>query len=205
MNVILLGPPGCGKGTQAERLIHNRKLYYLAAGNLIREQIKKQTKFGRLAKKTILAGKMLPTSAIMPLIKRHLKKSNNILFDGFPRTLEQAEKLLKIKKIHLVINLHISDREVIKRIAKRYMVEKNHHQYTFKSKKDAQLFIKENGGVLFHRKDDTPTVIQKRLKTYHQETEPVLKLFKKKGILKTIDGEKSITAIEKQITRIFSK
>ena len=203
MNIILLGKPGAGKGTQAQRLIQDINFTIISPGNLIREEIKKETPFGLKIKDLIEQGKLLDDALITELIIPHIKKADQCLFDGVPRTIHQADILDSLSKIDKVIFLHVDDEVVLKRLTSRCMVSVNGKQLSFANKELAEEFVAKNGGEVFQRKDDIPQVIQNRLDEYREKTKPLIDYYKEKGIFHSIDANNSVENVHVEILRIL--
>lgn len=172
--VILLGPPGSGKGTQAIRLSKELNIPHISTGDLFRENMSKGTALGNKAKEYIEAGKLVPNEIVVDMLMDRVSQPNaakGYLLDGFPRTIPQAEEfdkhLSKQTKL-IVFNLDVDDAELMKRIAGRLQASGN-----------AQ------------RADDRPEVVQERLNVYHAQTKPLIDYYQKKGLLITIDGKKT--------------
>ena len=185
LNIALFGPPGAGKGTQSEYIINKYNLCYISTGDLLRKEIAEGTKLGREADSIIAAGKLVSDEIIVQLIEKTIVTnpySNGFLFDGFPRTYMQAYILegLMIQhstSLNCLINLDVDQDITVKRLLER--------------------------GKSSGRSDDNKTVIKKRLQEYNEKTHPVLKFYKEKGILKNVDGNKSIDDVKKQIKNIL--
>jgi len=206
MRIILVGPPGCGKGTQAGHIVNYFDIEHVSTGNMIRQEIAENTELGKHAKNIIDKGHFLSDDIIMGIVHNKLVslKSKGALFDGFPRTIPQAESFDEMGGVDIVFEIAVSDEEVIKRISQRFMVELNHSQYTFKNKAEAEKFVSIRGGKLFHRKDDTPKIIQERLSIYHTQTKPLVDYYGKQHKLYIINGEKSINLVWKDIRTILT-
>lgn len=192
MNVILLGPPGSGKGTQAELLCEKYGLTHISPGKIAREGTDKTA---QEFKKYMDKGELAPAELTMRLISKYLSENN--LFDGFPRKLDQAEKLDESTDISLVIEIKISDKEAIKRLSNRVECMKCKASYPQEREKC------ECGGELAKRRDDFPDIIKKRLERYHEETEPLLEYYKSREIVHIIDGNKNVDEVFKQICNII--
>jgi adenylate kinase len=206
MNIILIGPPGCGKGTQAEHICDKYGLTYISTGNIIREEIAARTQIGMRAKALIDSGHFLDDQTVLDMVRSALSKiKNGVLFDGFPRTLNQAFALEHLIPIHAVLDIEVSEKEVVRRISSRWMVEHNHEQHTFTSKDDADSYVAKNGGHAFQRDDDKESVVVERLKVYHKQTEPLIAFYGKKHKIYTINGEKSINNVWKDIQNVLNK
>jgi len=190
MKIIFLGPPGAGKGTYASRLTPTLKLPHISSGDIVREEIKAQTKLGNLMKEYSDKGKLGPDEIMIKILAKRLKKPDcekGCILDGFPRTIKQAKALEKISKIDLVINLNVPDQIIIKRLSNRLTCKKCgtiYNKLTLKPKKDN--ICDECGGELYQREDDKPEVIQERLNVYRKKTEPLIEYYKKKDLLKNV-------------------
>ncbi len=186
MKLILLGPPGSGKGTISERLEKDYKLYHLSAGALLREEVAKSTTIGKDIQAYIDRGELVPPEFVVQLVKLAVKNKTNYILDGFPRSIEQANHI-KDLNIDAVILLDITESIVIKRFAGRRVCEQGSHGYhleTLPSKIPGLCDV--DGTKLIQRKDDTPQIIQKRFHIYNQETAPLIDYYEKKHLLHTI-------------------
>jgi len=195
-NIILMGPPGAGKGTLAKQLI-SLGLAHISTGDMFREAIKAGTELGKLADNYIKHGDLVPDEVTIGLVKERLSKddcANGYLLDGFPRTLPQAEALEKLSKeinrpIETVINLECDDKELLRRISGR-RVCKNcgapYHIETMKPKVDGVCDI--CGGPLYQRNDDNEEAMKVRLDHYLHETKPLLDFYQDKGLLVSFDS-----------------
>lgn len=196
-NIILMGPPGAGKGTQAKRLVTKFDLIHISTGDMFREAIKENTPLGALASSYINKGDLVPDDVTIGIVKERLAKEdckNGFLLDGFPRTIAQAEALSKIgleinRPIDVVINIDCDKNELIRRISGR-RVCKNcgapYHIDTMKPKNEGVCDI--CGGPLYQRKDDNKEALEVRLQHYVNETRPLLEYYEKQGLLKNFDG-----------------
>ena len=195
-NIILMGPPGAGKGTLAKQLI-SLGLAHISTGDMFREAIKAGTELGKLADNYIKHGDLVPDEVTIGLVKERLSKddcANGYLLDGFPRTLPQAEALEKLSKeinrpIETVINLECDDKELLRRISGR-RVCKNcgapYHIDTMKPKVEGVCDI--CGGPLYQRNDDNEEAMKVRLDHYLHETKPLLDFYQDKGLLISFDS-----------------
>ena len=196
-NIILMGPPGAGKGTLAKQLKQAFNLTHLSTGDMFRENIKGGTKLGLLAKSYIDKGHLVPDEVTINMLKERLAQddcANGFLLDGFPRTLPQAEALEKLSKeinrpIEVVVNLDCNNEELIRRISGR-RVCKNcgapYHVVTMKPKVEGVCDL--CGGPLFQRKDDNEEALKVRLEHYVSETKPLLDYYEKLGLLESFDS-----------------
>lgn len=208
-NVIILGPPGSGKGTQAKKLAEKLNLTYFGTGDLIREEIEKKTKTGKIFESFLKKGELVPDNLVNQLIRDKISgyKDGPMVFDGFPRTLDQARIIDDVwpGEEFLVFNIQVSAESLMKRMEKRWICEKCD-----------KIFIVENldkqktlptgrqdcdvcGGKLIKRTDDNPKVLVERIKVYEKQTAPLIDFYQQKGILVNIDGEPPIPEVENEI------
>lgn len=205
MNIILLGPPGSGKGTQAQNIVTQYALKHISPGDFIREEIHKQSDIGKQIQETVNSGHMIGEDILISLVQKHVSKKDYLLFDGIPRTLHQAKLLEEHYHIDIVIDLQVHDADVIKRISSRWAVEKDGKQLTFTDKTSAEGYVAEFGGDLFQRADDKPQVVQERLRVYHKETEPLIEFYGKQHKLYIVNGGKSIDNVWRDIDKLLVK
>jgi adenylate kinase len=201
--IVILGPPGSGKGTQTERLCAELGFTKISTGDLLREAVRAGTPLGVKAKGFMDAGKLTPNDLVMDLIRDKLKNvKGGVILDGFPRNLEQAEMLEKIAKIDMAIDLEVNEDKLVKRLTMRrtckncnavFHLEFNPPKVAGKCDKCA--------GELFQRTDDTEKTVRERLRVYKESTLPLTNYYAKKGILKRIEGEGDIGAIYQRIVK----
>ena len=202
-----MGPQGSGKGTQSQLLAKELKIISISMGDMIRNEIKQKTKVGKIIEPYVKKGLLIPLEINNQLVTGRLEKKDaqkGFVLDGYPRTLEQAEFIDKRIKLTHIINVDISDQEAVSRLGGRRTCKDCNAVYHIKhnppNKKDTCDIC---GGKLFVRNDDYPEAIKERLRIYHQQTEPVLKYYKEKGVLFEVNGEQSIEAVHKDIMEIF--
>ncbi|MCD6484062.1 MAG: adenylate kinase [Candidatus Odinarchaeota archaeon] len=214
MYIIIFGPPGAGKGTQARKIAHKFNLKHIATGDLLRKEIELGTEIGRTAEIYLKKGDLVPDHIVIELVKQHLcnpEGTTGAIFDGFPRTLKQAFTLdsfleSKGRKIDMVISLDISDQEVIKRLTMRRICKECgqvYHLIFKRPKNDLKCDI--CGGELIQREDDKEEVVRNRLAIYHERTTPLLDFYSKKKILYTVDGTKDVETIYNNIVQLIER
>ncbi len=197
MNLILLGAPGAGKGTQAEVICEHLSIPTISTGNIIREALKNGTEMGLRAKSYMDEGKLVPDEVVIGIIQERLAKDdckNGFILDGFPRTIPQAEALDKMGiVIDKVIDIEVEDEAIVKRMSGRRVCESCGASYHLLYKKPAvEGKCNKCGGTLIQRKDDHPDTVKERLKVYHDQTEPLKDYYAKQGKLKIVNGQEEV-------------
>ena len=186
VNAIIFGAPGSGKGTYASRLQSKLGVNVIAMGDIFREIMKEDTDLGREVKGYVEKGLLGPDSLTIQVLKQHIAKIKNkkdFLFDGYPRTIEQAKALETIAKIDVIIQLVVPDWIIIERLSTRRICKNCSEVYNIrylKPKRD--MMCDKCGGPLYQRPDDTPEVIKKRIEVYEQQTQPILQYYKEKNV-----------------------
>jgi adenylate kinase len=208
LNLILVGPPGAGKGTQAEKLTEDFSLPYFATGNILRAAVADGTELGRKAKEYMDAGELVPDDVIIGVILEALaseEASDGFLLDGFPRTVPQAdalgEALQKVgRKLSGVLLIDVPDDEVVKRLSGRRTCVKSGHTYhvDFDPPKHDEV-CDQDGSRLVQRDDDKPDTIRKRLAVYHDQTEPLVKYYEDRDLLRRFDGSRTPTDVHDHV------
>jgi len=213
MRLLLIGPPGGGKGTQAKFLIDHFSIPQISTGDMLRENVRSETSLGEEARKFMNKGKLVPDSVILDMMKKRLAKqdcNNGYILDGFPRTIPQAEGLdllltdLNQKLDHVVI-MDVPDNLIITRLSNRRSCKECGQVYNllFEPPKNAGKCNNCNE-ELYLREDDNPATIQQRLNVYHKQTEPVIKYYSDQGLTNVIDSKGTIDEIRLEILQIIS-
>ena len=196
MKLIILGPPGAGKGTQAQMLENKLGIPQISTGDLLRKAVSDKTQLGKTAKVYMDSGKLVPDKLIIELIRKRIKEldcKNGYILDGFPRTLSQAITLEKLDNIDVVLNIVIEQEEIINRLTSRRTCSECRAIYNLEGKPPKVKGICDVcGGKLYQRDDDNEKTVRKRLQTYKKQTEPLIKFYKEKGLLKNIQSGKNI-------------
>lgn len=197
MNIILLGAPGSGKGTQAEFIEKYLSVRSISTGNIIRSELKSGTKLGLEAKSYIEKGLLLPDEIVINMVKETVTKpeyKNGFILDGFPRTIAQAEALGRLNvNIDKVIDIEVDDKSIINRLSGRRVCENCGASYHLENKKPEKPGTCDKcHSTLIQRKDDQVETIKERLKIYHEQTEPLKEYYKREGKLVEIEGNKSV-------------
>ncbi len=214
MRLILMGPPGAGKGTQAEELVKNHRIPHISTGDMFRTAIKGKTKLGMKAKEYMDKGLLVPDDVVVGIVGERLEETDAVggfLLDGFPRTLPQAEALterLKSRHINIdtAINIEVPLKDLLERLTGRRVCRICGTTYHLKfNSPQVRNVCDACSGELFQRDDDTEETVKKRLDVYRKQTEPLIKYYQGKGVLVNINGAQEIGAVFADILASLEK
>ncbi len=212
MNLIIFGPPGAGKGTQAAQISAKYGIPHVSTGDILRASVKEGTELGRVAKSYMDKGELVPDSVMIEIIRDRISRPDSrggFLLDGFPRTIPQAEALDRMLsnehiKIDSVISIEVDDEEIVKRVSGRRVCEKCGAMYHIIYDPPTNMgYCNKCGGALYTRDDDSEDVVRTRLEVYRRQTEPIKEYYKKSGILKRVDGIGTIEDVFERIEKIL--
>jgi adenylate kinase len=203
--IVLLGPPGSGKGTQTDKLCKELGLTKISTGDLLREAVRNDNPLGKKAKSFMDAGKLVPTDLVVDLIEEKLATvKGGVILDGFPRNLEQARMLDKIAKVDVAIDLKVDEESLVKRLTMRRTCKNCAAVYHLEFNPPKKPGVCDKcGGELFQRSDDTEQVVRERLKVYKESTLPLTEYYASKGILKTVDGDGAIEQVYQRLLAVI--
>jgi adenylate kinase len=213
LNLILFGPPGAGKGTQAERLRSDFQLAFISTGDMLRANVKEGTALGKEAQKYMDAGELVPDEVIVKMAAERLQQDDALdgfILDGFPRTIEQAKALDRQlselgRRITAALLVDVPDDEVVKRLSGRRVCVKTGHNYHIDFDPPKREGIcDQDGSRLMQRDDDKPEVIRNRLQVYHDQTEPLIEYYDDQGLMRRIDGTRSPAEVHDHIRAVIA-
>lgn len=211
MNIILLGPPGAGKGTQAKKISETFSLPHISTGDMLRENISNNTPLGLRAKSYMSRGELVPDELLITIIKDRLSRSDcsgGFLLDGYPRTIPQADALQMIltessRKLDVVLNIDVDDEELIKRLSGRRMCACGTSYHVMFNPPETEGICDACNGKLYQREDDKADAIRNRLVVYKKQTQPLINYYKNKNIMRRIDASKDISVIFEDIKEVL--
>lgn len=214
MNIILMGPPGAGKGTQADLIKANFPIPHISTGDMFREAVTNGTELGQEAKKYMDSGKLVPDKVTIGIVEERLMQADcaaGFMLDGFPRTLVQAEALTAAlakmgKKLEAAINIAVPDEVIVARMSGRVSCEKCKTVYNVRFNPPQQEGICDKcGGSLIHRADDEEETVKNRLNVYMAQTRPLMEYYSAQGILHDFDGNRETHTVFKDIKSVLEK
>jgi adenylate kinase len=213
LNLILIGPPGAGKGTQAERLREDFRVPFISTGDMLRTNVKQGTELGKAAKAHMDAGGLVPDDLIVAMAAERLDEDDTqdgFILDGFPRTTAQAEALEQQldregRRITAALLLEVPNEEIVKRIAGRRVCAKAGHNYhiDYDPPKNPGV-CDQDGSRLLQRDDDKPEVVMKRLAVYHEQTSPLVDFYDQRGLLRRVDGTRTPAEVHDHIRALIA-
>jgi len=206
MRLVMLGPPGSGKGTQAERLAEHFNVPHISVGELFREEVAEETEIGKKIESHLNKGELVAHDITHQVVAKRLDlpdADKGWILDGYPRDLDQAEFLDQLSEPEAVLIIDVPEDLSIERISKRRVCEKCQEVYGINIKPKKEGVCDKCGGKLVHRDDDKPEAIKKRLKIYQEETEPLSDYYKPREIVFRVDGSKDIETLYKEIISIL--
>ena len=210
--VILLGPPGAGKGTQAQRIAQRYQLPHLSTGDMFRDNIQRETELGRKAKPLLERGELVPDEIVLGMVEARIDQpdcAKGFVFDGFPRTLRQADDLERICKEHhlgctVVLHMVVNPALLMRRLTGRRICKAGGHIYNIYERPPKQEGICDlDGSELIHRPDDSEGVISERLAAYERQTKPLVEYYTRQGLLRPVDAMSIADVVTESIARIL--
>jgi adenylate kinase len=213
LNLILIGPPGAGKGTQADRLRADFQLPFISTGDMLRANVKEGTELGKQAKGYMDAGDLVPDDLIVAMAAERLQHEDaqdGFILDGFPRTLEQAKALGKQlselnRRVTAALLIDVPDEELINRLSGRRVCVKAGHNYHVEFDPPKREGVcDQDGSRLIQRDDDKPEVIRNRLQVYHDQTEPLIEYYDEQGVMRRIDGTRPPVEVHDHIRAVIA-
>lgn len=212
MRLVLLGPPGAGKGTQARLLTAKCDAVHVSAGDLLRQAVNDGSELGRTAKSIMARGALVPDGIVIGIIEERLKRhdcASGYILDGFPRTLRQAEALSEVlallrAPLDWVISMEVSEDDLVRRLAGRRICRTCGSMFHVDTRPPVRAGLCDHcGGSLFQRDDDREDTIRHRLRVYREQTEPLIAYYEKLGLLRRIDGHGTIEEIAQRIDQVL--
>ena len=212
MQLLLMGPPGAGKGTQAAELVKKFSIPQISTGDMFRAAVKEGTELGKKAKACMEKGALVPDEVTIGIVRERLSKDDcakGFILDGFPRTVEQADALTKIladlgMKLTRVLNIHVPAEDLIERAVGRRICKNCGATYHVKFNPPKGETCDNCGGELFQRADDNEETMKKRLSVYEDSTRPLIEYYKKVGIYTEIDGRQPISKVTEDLIQVLS-
>lgn len=206
MNLVFLGPPGAGKGTQAERICARFGIAHISTGDMLRKEMREGTELGQKAKAVVEAGGLVSDEIIIAMVEKRLQEADcakGFLLDGFPRTIAQADALGKLTNIDMAVNIDVPEAVLVERIGGRRMCPDCGAGY------HVSMYDKDScqkcGAKLYIRDDDKPETVQKRIAAYTEKTQPLIDYYADKGLLHTVQGQQPLETVQGEIVALVEK
>ena len=207
MNIVLLGAPGAGKGTQAVKIAEKYNIPHISTGDIFRKNIKEMTPIGVVAKSYIDKGNLVPDDVTIEIVKNRLCEEDckkGFILDGFPRNVYQAEALLNIAEINVVLDVHVPTENLMSRLTGRRVCSgcgESYHVSTLEGRNTCA----KCGENLYQRDDDNEETVAGRLSVYHKQTEPLIEFYTQKGLLKQVNGDQDKEAVFEEIREVLER
>ena len=214
LRLVIFGPPGSGKGTQSKLISELYGIPHISTGDIFRDEMARGSRLGRLAEEYISKGLLVPDEVVVEMVRERLLREDckpGFILDGFPRTLRQAEELDRILeelggRLDAVINLVVDEEEVVRRITLRRVCSVCGAIYHLEFNPPKRPGVCDRcGGKLYQREDDTEEVVRKRLEVYRTQTEPILRYYREKGLVRDVDGNPSIEEVFEQVKAVLEE
>ena len=209
MNLIIMGAPGAGKGTQSEKISAKWNIPSVSTGDMLRAAVKEGTELGKAAKTCMDAGQLVPDDIVIGIIKDYLssdKCKDGFILDGFPRSIPQAEALEEMGvRIDAVLSIEVADEKILERISGRRVCTCGASYHILYKPSKQEGICDRCGAELYIRKDDAPETVKRRLETYYAETEPVKHFYEKKGLLVTVKGQEEVADTTRLVFEALSR
>ena len=209
MNMILLGAPGAGKGTQSAKISEKYHIPAIATGDILRSAMKNETELGKAAKSYVEAGKLVPDEVVIGIIKEYLASDackNGFILDGFPRSIPQAKALDEMGvRIDVVLNIEVEDEKIVERMSGRRVCSCGASYHVKHNPPKTEGVCDKCGEALYVRADDSAETVKNRLSVYHEQTQPLIDYYAKKNVLAEVDGTKDMEDVFNDIVTILGK
>ena len=204
MRLIIVGPPGAGKGTQAVKIAEKHGLVHISTGDMLRAEIKKESELGKMAKSMIERGELVTDSVIIGMVKDRIAQpdcENGFILDGFPRTIPQADALGEITELDAVVDIEVPAERLVERICSRRICPECGKSYNTTTHSDPKCTC---GATLVQRADDTVETVSNRIAVYEAQTRPLIEYYSERKLVRPIDGDQSIEAVEADIEKALN-
>jgi len=214
LRMVIFGPPGSGKGTQAKLVSELYGIPHISTGDILREEVERGSELGRMAESYMSRGLLVPDDVVIEMVRQRLLREDcrpGFILDGFPRTLRQAEELDRILgelgwKLDVVVNLVVSEEEVLRRITLRRVCSVCGEIYHLEFNPPKRPGVCDRcGGRLYQREDDTEETVRKRLQVYRAQTEPILRYYRERGLVRDVDGNPPIEEVFEKVKAVLEE